>query len=151
MNRRTRFFALAAVAVSVTAAGWATRQQAANPEILVYKSASCGCCGKWVEHLEAHGFAVTAVDMDDLGPIRREHGITRALSSCHTAVVEGYVVEGHVPAETIARLLEERPAVKGVAVPGMPIGSPGMEGPNPEPYDVLAFDAEGRTTVFASH
>jgi hypothetical protein len=102
-------------------------------------------------HLRANGFPVKPVDLDDLGPVKRQHGVPRALGSCHTALVEGYVVEGHVPADVIDRLLRERPRITGLAVPGMPIGSPGMETPGerPERYDVIAFERSGRTSVYA--
>jgi hypothetical protein len=116
-----------------------------TPDVVVYKSATCGCCGKWVDHLRANGFSVTAHDVTDLNKIKSENGVPVALGSCHTATVDGYVVEGHVPADTIKRLLSERPNVKGIAVPGMPAGSPGMESPNPQPYEVLSFDAKGKT------
>jgi len=105
-----------------------------------------------VGHLRAGGYTVRAEDLDDLAPIKRKLGVPTALQSCHTAVVEGYVIEGHVPADIIDRLLRERPAVVGLAVPGMPIGSPGMESPGqkPERYEVMAFDRQGRATVYAS-
>ena len=101
-------------------------------------------------HLRANGFKVTPQDVDDLKPVKAKHGVPPSLESCHTAVTEGYVVEGHVPAATIRRLLKERPAVAGLAVPGMPLGSPGMEVPGqaPQPYRVMTFDARGRTGVF---
>ena len=99
-------------------------------------------------HLRENGFEVTTVDVDNLHPIKAEYGVTRRLEACHTAVVEGYVVEGHVPADVVQRLLDERPDVKGIAVPGMPIGSPGMPGPNPEPYNVYTFDESGNTAVY---
>ena len=102
-------------------------------------------------HLRENGFEVAVIEMDDVVPIKVEHGITPQLSGCHTALVGDYVIEGHVPASSIARLLEEAPEVAGLAVPGMPIGSPGMEGPNPERYNVLAFDKDGSATVFESH
>ena len=105
----------------------------------------------WVSHLERHGFRVKSTDVRNMAPVKRQAGVPRALASCHTARVDGYVVEGHVPAEDIERLLADRPDVIGIAVPGMPIGSPGMEGPNPQPYDVLAFDEDGAVTHFASH
>jgi hypothetical protein len=105
-----------------------------------------------VVHLREHGFAVTERLQDDLAPMKRGHGVPPALESCHTALVDGYVIEGHVPADLIDRLLRERPKVVGLAVPGMPAGSPGMETPGakPERYQVLAFDRAGRTTVFAT-
>ena len=120
-------------------------------EVTVYKSPTCGCCVKWIDHLEDHGFRVEAVDVIDTRALKREHGVPGPLQACHTARVEGYVVEGHVPAPDIVRLLKERPEVKGLTVPGMPIGSPGMEGPNPERYSTLSFDAQGRTQIFATH
>ena len=125
-------------------------EAAAAPEVQVYKSPTCGCCEKWVEHLRAAGFTVQAHDVPDVAPIKRENGISPELSSCHTAFVGGYVVEGHVPASDIRRLLAERPAIAGLAVPDMPIGSPGMEGPNPEAYEVLSFGAQG-VRVFSKH
>ena len=107
------------------------------------------CCSRWIAHLEANGFKVNAHDLADLTQVKLEHGIRRELTACHTALVDGYVIEGHVPAEDIQRLLQERPDVVGLAVPGMPMGSPGMEGPTSEPYNVLTFDRNGNTTVFA--
>lgn len=104
-------------------------------------------------YLRANGFPVTTEDRDDLAPIKRRHGVPRDLAACHTAIVEGYVVEGHVPADLIERLLRERPRITGIAVPGMPVGSPGMAtapGQAPERYQVLTFDDNGRTTVFAN-
>lgn len=103
-------------------------------------------------HLRASGYPVRTEDRDDLTPIKRKLGVPEAIQSCHTAVVEGYVVEGHVPADVIDRLLRQRPSIVGLAVPGMPVGSPGMEAPGraPDRYQVLAFDREGRTTVYAT-
>lgn len=117
--------------------------------VTVYKDPACGCCSKWVEHLRQNGFEVTTVETDNLGQVMARYGITPELAACHTAVVDGYVIEGHVPADLIVKLLKDRPKVAGLAVPGMPMGSPGMEGPTKEPYDVLAFDGEGHTTVYA--
>ena len=122
-----------------------------SSEVKVYKTPTCGCCSRWVEHLEANGFSVETQELPDLTTLKRSNGIPRALSSCHTAFVHGYVIEGHVPAQDIERLLKQRPAVAGLTVPGMPIGSPGMEGPNPKRYEVLTFDSGGKTTVFATH
>ena len=120
-------------------------------EVTVYKSPTCGCCGKWVSHLEENGFRVITHNVSNVTPVKTKAGLPPGLASCHTAFVEGYVIEGHVPASDVARLLKERPAVEGLAVPRMPIGSPGMEGPNPERYEVLSFDAHGKTAVFATH
>lgn len=120
----------------------------ALPVIEVYKSAYCGCCHLWVEHLQANGFTVKAQDVSDPAEYRAKFGIPKDLGSCHTAMVDGYAIEGHVPAQDIKRLLEERPKAKGLAVPGMPMGSPGMEGSRKDPYDVLLIGLDGRTTVY---
>jgi hypothetical protein len=101
-----------------------------------------------VEHLHEHGFEVETHDLNNLDQVKRRHGITRSLESCHTAEVDGYVVEGHVPADLIERMLRERPEIAGLTVPGMPMGSPGMEGPYSERYNVLTFDREGKTTIY---
>jgi hypothetical protein len=124
---------------------------AETPSVTVYKTPTCGCCSKWVKHLEDHGFSVQTHDLPDLSSLKRQNGVPWQLASCHTAIVDGYVIEGHVPAEDIERLLDLSPSVSGLAVPGMPIGSPGMEGPNPEAYRVLSFDRAGAVEVFSSH
>ena len=124
---------------------------AQEPVVEVYKSPTCGCCVKWVAHLEQHGFTVKVVDVPDPSVVKSRVAVPGRLASCHTALVDGYIVEGHVPATDVRRLLEERPSIAGLAVPGMPMGSPGMEGPNPTPYDVLTFDRSGTLTVFSSH
>lgn len=128
-------------------------QRASGPVVEVFKSATCGCCTKWVEHLQAHGFTVRTTVTEALDDIKSKHQVPGSVRSCHTAVVGGYVIEGHVPAADVHRLLKERPAVAGIGVPGMPIGSPGMEVPGMkvQPYDVLAFTTQGTTRVFASH
>ncbi|MFW6192738.1 MAG: DUF411 domain-containing protein [Gemmatimonadota bacterium] len=123
--------------------------EASPGEVVVYKSPTCGCCTGWVTHMREAGFEVRAVDTNDLAAAKVELGVDPALQSCHTAVVDGYFVEGHVPAEQVRRLLEEQPDVAGLAVPGMPVGSPGMEGPDARPYDVLAVSEEGEASVFA--
>ncbi|MAN79822.1 MAG: metal-binding protein [Rhodospirillaceae bacterium] len=124
---------------------------AAAAEITVYKSPYCGCCGAWVKHMKDHGHDVKTVEMEDLTAIKRMTGVAEPLQSCHTAVVDGYVIEGHVPASDVARLLQNKPKARGLAVPGMPVGSPGMEGPAPQAYDVLLFQTDGSTTVYARH
>lgn len=123
------------------------------PVIDVYKSPTCGCCSKWVDHLRQAGFEVRTTDTRDLADFKAGHGVPRQVESCHTALAGGYVLEGHVPAADVKRLLRERPAITGLAVPGMPIGSPGMEvpGTEAEPYEVVAFDKDGDTEVFARH
>jgi hypothetical protein len=120
-------------------------------EITVYKSPTCGCCTKWVNHLEKSGFEVNAINRNDMPSIKHKFGIEQKNQSCHTALVGGYVIEGHVPAADIKRLLTEKPDIHGLTAPGMPMGSPGMEGPHKDAYDVLAIDRQGKTTVFSSH
>ena len=143
---------LAGLVLAVAAgSAYALLAAAEDPQVKVYKSATCGCCTKWVDHLRSRGFSVEATDVEDLERVKLENGIPGQLASCHTAFVEGYFVEGHVPAEDVQRLLAERPRIAGLAVPGMPIGSPGMEGPNPERYQVLALGLEGEVSVFATH
>jgi hypothetical protein len=124
-----------------------------GPAVQVYKDPTCGCCAIWVEHLRKAGFTASVNDVGDLNAVKTKYGVPQRARSCHTAFVDGYVIEGHVPAADVQRLLKQRPAVVGLAVPGMPIGSPGMEvaGMKPQAYDVLAFDKAGQTTVFASH
>ncbi|WP_065754018.1 DUF411 domain-containing protein [Bradyrhizobium paxllaeri] len=112
---------------------------AADPVITVYKDPNCGCCSGWVDHLRGAGFSVAVQNTDQLAQIRKQHGIPPELAACHTAIVSGYLVEGHVPAAAIQRLLTERPNAEGIAVPGMPVGSPGMEGGMPQPYTVVLF------------
>ena len=124
---------------------------AAAPTLVVYKTPTCGCCKGWVKAMESAGFTVEVHDLPDLGPTKSAAGVPVELQACHTSRIGGYVVEGHVPAEDIRRLLAERPDVAGIATPGMPVGSPGMEGPYKDRYDVLTFGTDGRTTVFASH
>ena len=122
-----------------------------KPVVEVFKSSTCGCCNKWVKHLEDNGFLVEAANVTDLAQVKERAGVPGSLASCHTAIIDGYVVEGHVPVNDLKRLLEERPDVLGISVPGMPIGSPGMEGPNPQSYDVVAFTEDGSLSRFSSH
>ena len=117
-------------------------------EVVVYKSPWCGCCEGWVDHMRASGFEVTVREQEDLTAIKRMAGVPDELQSCHTAFVGGYAIEGHVPAGVIEKLLVERPRVRGLAVPGMPIGSPGMEGADPEPYEVMTFTQGATTNVY---
>ena len=126
-------------------------KKAGATEVVVYKSPTCGCCSKWVDHLREEGFHVTTHNRTDMNTIKAENGITKKLASCHTSLVEGYVIEGHVPARDIKRLLEEKPAVAGLAVPGMPMGSPGMEGAYEDPYVVISFQQKGKTRVFSRY
>ena len=117
-----------------------------RPAITVHRDPGCGCCGAWVAHLRRAGFAATVVATRDLDGVRRRLGVPPDLAACHTAEVQGYIVEGHVPASAIRKLLTERPQAAGLAVPGMPIGSPGMEGGTPETYEVVLFGPQGRRT-----
>lgn len=159
MSRTTKSIVVAAVVLIALAAGLAlaTASKAATapqalPPVTVYKDPNCGCCSLWVTHMEQAGFQVTAVNTSDMPALRVKQGVPQQVQSCHTAVVDGFVVEGHVPADDVKRLLTSRPKVKGIAVPGMPIGSPGMEqGSTRQPYSVLTFDDAGQTTVFARH
>ena len=121
---------------------------AAGPVIDVYKSAACGCCGEWVRHLEASGFTVRAKNVDMPAQYRQRAGIPDQFGSCHTGMVNGYAIEGHVPASDIKRLLRDKPQAKGLDVPAMPMGSPGMEGPRKDPYDVFLVKANGATAVY---
>lgn len=121
-------------------------------EITVFRSPTCGCCSKWIDHAEAAGFQVKDEVTEDMSAIKQQYGVPQNLTSCHTTVVGDYVVEGHVPVEDVQRLLVEKPDVAGIAVPGMPIGSPGMEsGDYTEPYTVFSFTESGETAAFAEH
>jgi hypothetical protein len=157
MNRRAWLRQAAGYAAGTAAALVASRGEAlarplAKPHIDVKKQPGCGCCTKWTEHLRANGFDVTAAEAPDIQQIKQTLGVPEALQSCHTATVEGYVIEGHVPADDIHRLLRERPKVAGLAVPGMPMGSPGMEMDGmSDHYQVIAFSKDGSTSVFAQH
>jgi len=144
--------ALLARGIAAAAAAIATPsllRAAAGTPMMVYKDPNCGCCHNWVEIMRGSGFDVSVRDTSDMASIKTRHKVGRNLGSCHTALVGGYVVEGHVPADVIRKLLAEKPKVLGLAVPGMPMGSPGMEGGRKEAYEVLTFDAAGKTTVFA--
>jgi hypothetical protein len=146
-TRRVLVFGVAAAAVSVSVRG-----AKAAPLIVVNKDPSCGCCSSWVEHLRGAGLDTQVRESSDLGPLKRRLGIPAVLESCHTAEIGGFVIEGHVPASAIRRLLTERPAAIGLAVPGMPIGSPGMEVPGTpdETYEVVLFGPAGQR-VFARY
>jgi hypothetical protein len=150
------FLRVAAVAVlaTVTSAPMSapTASLPSPVSVTVFKDPNCGCCAEWVEHLRKHAFAVVVKDTSDINGPKRTARVPRQLYSCHTAFVNGYVVEGHVPAADVQRLLAEKPKVAGIAVAGMPAGSPGMEfGNRRDKYDVIAFNRDGSTRVFASH
>jgi hypothetical protein len=125
---------------------------AATPsrKIQIYKSPYCGCCGAWTKILRKHGFEAQVFKMNDLSRVKQKAKLPANLESCHTALIDGYFVEGHVPVEAIEKMLTERPKIVGIAVGGMPTGSPGMPGPDPEPYDVVAYTADGKQSVYMS-
>ena len=130
----------------------ASAESAVAATLRVTKSASCGCCKHWVEHMRKAGFTVEVREVEDVGPTAKRLGVPEMLRSCHTSQVGGYVIEGHVPAADVKRLLAAKPKATGIAVPGMVVGSPGMEnGDRKEPYQVILFDRAGKTKVFASH
>jgi hypothetical protein len=135
----------------VVASGTLGLAQTPKPvPMTVYKSPTCGCCGKWVEHMRAAGFDVTVSDMPDVSPVKDKQGVPSALRSCHTALVGGYAIEGHVPADLVKKLLKDKPNAAGIAVPGMPMGSPGMEGDRKDAYNIVLFDKAGKTSVYAT-
>ena len=149
-----RMAGLAAVASLSTALAVAaeSRQASTQPQMTVFKDPNCGCCKLWVEYVRKHAFTVTTKDTSDLTAIKNSARVPAGQRSCHTAFVNGYVIEGHVPVEDIKRLLAEKPKVAGISAPGMPMGSPGMEGPYPaDRYEVVSFAADGKTRVFATH
>jgi hypothetical protein len=124
----------------------ARSEAGALPHVIVHRDPSCGCCGAWADHLRRTGFPVRIVEAANLNSVKQRLGVPPDLTSCHTAQVQGYVIEGHVPAAAIQRLIGEKPQAIGLAVPGMPIGSPGMEGGAPETYEVVLFGPQGRRT-----
>jgi hypothetical protein len=149
---------LSLVALSVAALGLTVAAQqkpaaVAAPKVTVYKTSSCGCCKLWVDHMKANGFDVQAMDVSsaDVRAVSKAAGLKDEDVSCHTAKIGNYTVEGHVPADDIKRMLKEKPAIAGLSAPGMPQGSPGMEQGSKEPYDVIAFTKDGKSTVFAKH
>ena len=140
---------LAAGLLSVATLGPAL---AADDELTMFKDPNCGCCGKWAEHMRANGFSVKEVATHEMDAVKRKAGVPPALASCHTAKIGGYIIEGHVPAADVKRMLAQKPAITGLSAPGMPLGSPGMEGSYAaERYDVVSFDSAGKSAVIASH
>lgn len=146
MKRRDMMRMAAAGFLAMHGAAWA-----AAPVIDVYKSSTCGCCKEWVKHLEKAGFTVRTHEVDNPSDYREKFGIPQRFGSCHTGVVNGYALEGHVPAADIRRLLAQKPKAKGLAVPGMTMGSPGMEGPRQDPYDVYLVQQDGNATVYSHY
>ena len=148
-NRRQFLLATAAGVVAPVAFGQKLLAMSADPVITVYKDPNCGCCAKWVKHLSANGFVTMVHDSADMDSIKKNMRVPADLQSCHTAVVDRYVIEGHVPAADIKQLLKTKENVQGLAAPGMPAGSPGMEGGKADRYDVIAFSVDGKRRVFA--
>ena len=130
--------------------GFASQEVKAE-EIMVYKSPTCGCCKKWVKHLESNGFNVKTKDMRDMSSVKNKFGVKKQFQSCHTAKIGNYFIEGHVSASDIKKLLKDKPNIKGLSVPGMPMGSPGMEGHRKDKYDVIAIDKNNKATVYSKH
>ncbi len=151
MNRRESFRIMAAGAATLLLGRSALLAYAPKKHMVVYKSPTCGCCSAWVKHVRAAGYEVETHDVDDVMPFKRKYGVPADLASCHTAVVDGYAIEGHVPADVIDKLLREKPKhAKVLAVPGMPAGSPGMEmGGRKDAYNVILVDAKGTRAVYA--
>lgn len=136
--------------IAVTPTGWAATE--APVDVTVHRSPTCSCCEKWVNHLKANNFNVTDIVTEDMQSIKSKFGVSAEMASCHTAVVNGYVVEGHVPANDIKQLLKTKPGIVGISVPGMPTGTPGMEmGDKKDAYDVVSFDEKNQTKVFNSY
>jgi hypothetical protein len=149
MKRRVVLTSLAAATAALALPAAA---KGALPPVQVFKNPSCGCCGAWVDHMKAAGFAVKVTEVDDTSVARKKYGLPDRFGSCHTAVVGGYVVEGHVPANDVKKMLAMKPVAVGLAVPGMPVGSPGMEmGSRKDPYQVLLVAQDGRERVFSTY
>jgi hypothetical protein len=147
-------FTILGAALLIAGAPVAGSQQAKKAPVTtaegkVWLSPTCGCCGKWTEHMQAAGFKLTREVTTDLNASPARKQVPESLRSCHTALIGGYVIEGHVPADLVRKLVKEQPKIVGIAAPGMPMGSPGMEGPNPQPYTIVAFKADGTTYEFA--
>jgi hypothetical protein len=145
---------IAVIGFNIVAYGQTRAQKsaAAAPQLSVFKTPTCGCCQNWVEYMKANGFTAKVTNMPDVSSVKMQNGLPPRLASCHTTLVGGYVIEGHVPVEDVRRLLKEKPAgIAGIAAPGMPAGSPGMDVPNSPAYQIIAFDKTGRTSVYATH
>jgi hypothetical protein len=152
VNRNRRILIMASVAMPLVPTAFAAQAQ---PFVEVWKSPTCGCCKDWIKHLEANGFKVRTIEVQSTAPMRAKLGMPELYGSCHTALVNGYVLEGHVPASDIRRLLAEKPRALGLAVPGMPVGSPGMDGPEyggrKDAFDVLLIGRDGSATGYRSY
>jgi len=151
MNLLKVFIAAALLAVTANVNAESTKTEA-PVDIVVYRSPTCSCCEKWLTHLKENNFAIKDIVTDDVQAIKNKYGVSPEMASCHTAIVNGYVVEGHVPASDINTLLKTKPDIAGIAVPGMIVGTPGMEmGDKKEPYKVMSFDRQNHTAVFNSY
>ncbi len=147
-----RLFAWVAIAFTILLATTTSAFAANLPEVTMYRDPACTCCGNWMKHMESQGFKVKNVPTADIFTFKHEQGVTDDLASCHTAIIDGYVVEGHVPSDDVKRLVAEKPDIKGIAVPGMPVGTPGMEmGNKKDSYAVVSFDKQGQTKVFKQY
>lgn len=148
---QTRREALRAIAASAVALATGSRALQAGPQVVMHvrKDPGCGCCDKWADIFRTAGFTVQVTEDPDRVAHKKRLGIPDEFQTCHTGVVEGYVVDGHVPADLVRKVLAEKPAIRGLAVPGMPMGSPGMEGPTSQRYDVIAFTKDGKKSVYA--
>ena len=147
----TRRNVLALIPLSAFGVAWRAVEAQAKDPITIYKDPNCGCCSKWVEHMEASGFKATVIS-GDMGPVKARFKVPANLGSCHTSIIQGYVIEGHVPAADIRKFLAAKPkGLIGLTIPGMPQSAPGMDQKPFQPYDVLTFDAAGKTTVYARH
>lgn len=146
-----RLFSLTVILATTAAlVGWQAIPATPPPVLRVVKSPTCGCCQKWIDYMKTQGFTVTVENRDEFTALKRANGVTAELQSCHTAFVDNFVIEGHVPADLVHKLLREKPVgVKGLSAPGMPMGSPGMEGARKDAYTVFSFDAQGHARVYA--
>lgn len=154
MKKKSKYYLSGAVLLFVVSTvigfnGFSNDAHAEN--VVVYKSPTCGCCNKWVDHLKQNGFTVTTRDMKDIRPVKKKFGVKSGFQSCHTAKIGKYFIEGHVPASDIKRLLKEKPDIRGLSVPGMPMGSPGMEGHRNDKYHVLGIDNNDKATIYNSY
>ena len=153
MSEKIRLAEIAVVTISILfVAGFITAKHV-NAEtdsvMTVYKSPTCGCCNKWISHMQENGFKIEAIDVQNIDLVKQHYGISKRIASCHTAIVDGYVIEGHVPANDVKKMLSEKKDILGLSVPGMPIGSPGMEmGNRLDRYAVISFDENGNLEIF---
>src|SRR6185369_2904554 len=147
MTRRYNLTVIAMLLLFATS----SQSQPSGTLVSVFKTPTCSCCAKWIEHLKTNGYTVKVKEVDTTAPYRKQYRVPQGMESCHTAIVNGYTIEGHVPAADIKRLLKERPKLVGLAVPGMPMGSPGMEGARSDAYSVFGFDESGKTSVYTQY